>query len=150
QGPDRHGPGARGQPTGPCLRTGRDLPAEGEGLMSRQRTWFEARRPIWMEKPGPLENALKVIALVVITGLVIYPFWTVIATSLADRADIARQGGLVLIPANPSFDAYRILLDGGIVTKALAVSIGITVVGTAVNLVMTIAFAYALSRPSTV
>lgn len=115
-----------------------------------RRGWFEARRPIWMEKPGPVENALKVIALVIIVALVIYPFWTVIATSLADRADIARQGGLVLIPANPSFDAYRILLDGGIVTKALAVSIGITVIGTAVNLVMTIAFAYALSRPSTV
>lgn len=107
-------------------------------------------RPVWMEKPGPIEQAVKVAALVVVVLLVVYPFWTVIATSLADQADIARQGGLVLWPTRPSFDAYRILLNGGVVTDALVISIGITVVGTLANLVMTISFAYALSRPTVV
>jgi len=115
-----------------------------------RRSVFGGSRPIWMEKPGPVEQVLRAAALVLVVFLVIYPFWSVIATSLADQADIARQGGLVLIPANPSFDAYRILLSGGIVTQALLVSIGITVVGTAINLVMTISLAYALSRPSMV
>jgi putative aldouronate transport system permease protein len=53
----------------------------------------------------------------------------------------------VLWTNEPTLDSYRAVLSGGIVTRALLVSAGITVVGTALSLVSTIALAYALSRP---
>jgi putative aldouronate transport system permease protein len=54
---------------------------------------------------------------------------------------------ILLWPEEPSLTAYRTIFTGGIVTRALMVSIGVTVVGTLLSLVTTIALAYALSRP---
>jgi ABC-type glycerol-3-phosphate transport system permease component len=86
--------------------------------------------------------------LVVISVMVLYPFLTVLATSLATQAEITRNGGLILLwPQEPSLGAYRSIFAGGVVTRATAVSIGITVVGTLLSLVTTTAMAYALSRP---
>ncbi|GAA2348672.1 hypothetical protein GCM10010431_85660 [Streptomyces kunmingensis] len=50
-------------------------------------------------------------------------------------------------PEHPTLGAYRDILDGGIVTHALGVSIGVTLVGTLLSLACTVFLAYALSRP---
>jgi putative aldouronate transport system permease protein len=90
----------------------------------------------------------KATLLTVICVVVIYPFITVLATSFATEAEVARNGGLILIwPAEPTFNAYRTIFQGGLVTRALMVSVGVTVVGTLVSLSTTTALAYALSRP---
>lgn len=79
---------------------------------------------------------------------VVVPFWAVLMTSIAAPEEINRAGGFVLWTNEPTLDAYRAVLSGGIVTRALLVSAGITAVGTALSLVATIALAYALSRPA--
>jgi putative aldouronate transport system permease protein len=105
-------------------------------------------RPPWMEKETAAEKATKFVVLAIITVLVLYPFITVVATSLATQEEITRKGGLIVLwPERPSLGAYRSILSGGIVTRATMVSIGITVVGTILSLVTTTAMAYALSRP---
>ena len=105
-------------------------------------------RPPWMEKETTLEKISKFFVLAIISVLVIYPFITVVATSLATQEEITRKGGLIVLwPEQPSLGAYRSILSGGIVTRATMVSIGITVVGTLLSLVTTTAMAYALSRP---
>ena len=105
-------------------------------------------RPPWMEKETTLEKLSKFFVLAIISVLVIYPFITVVATSLATQEEITRKGGLIVLwPEQPSLGAYRSILSGGIVTRATMVSIGITVVGTLLSLVTTTAMAYALSRP---
>ncbi len=107
-----------------------------------------ATRPPWMEQATLLERAAKALILTVASVIVIYPFITVVATSLATQQEITRNGGLVLLwPSEPSLNAYRTIFTGGIVTRAVMVSIGVTVVGTLLSLVTTIALAYALSRP---
>lgn len=100
-----------------------------------------------MEKPGPLTLAAKGIALVAVLALVLVPFLIVISTSLASPEQVIENGGWVLWPTELSFGGYREILSGGLVTKAMLVSVGITVAGTAISLGCTVMFAYTLSRP---
>jgi putative aldouronate transport system permease protein len=93
-------------------------------------------------------TALKAIVLIVVCLVVILPFISVISTSLADQRQITETGGYVLLPERPSFSAYHAILAGGVVTRALIVSVGIAVVGTLLALAVTSAMAYSLSRPS--
>ena len=50
-----------------------------------------------MEPPGPLVQVAKFIALAISVLLVIIPFWTVLATSLADQQAINSSGGGMVI-----------------------------------------------------
>lgn len=105
-------------------------------------------RPPWMEKEGPILMGIKVLVLVVVCLLVLYPFANIIGTSLASEAEIIRRNGLViLLPSEPTLAAYEAIFAGGVVTRAMMISIGVTLVGTAANLVATTMLAYALSRP---
>jgi putative aldouronate transport system permease protein len=100
-------------------------------------------RPVWMGKPAPPVQALKVLCILAISALMLYPFWNVIAVSLAESADV-RYGGL--LPRAWSLEAYQSILRGGIVSRALLVSGGITVVGTGLSMITTSMMAYGLTR----
>ncbi|QQM39155.1 carbohydrate ABC transporter permease [Streptomyces liliifuscus] len=104
-------------------------------------------RPAWMEKPRPLTQAAKAVALVAVVLLVCVPFLVILSTSLASPEEVVDNGGWVLWPTEPTVQAYRDILDGGIVTHALGVSAGVTAVGTLLSLFCTVTLAYALSRP---
>ncbi|MCX2928223.1 carbohydrate ABC transporter permease [Streptomyces sp. NEAU-W12] len=104
-------------------------------------------RPGWMEKPKPVTQVAKAIALVVVVLLVCVPFLVILSTSLASQQEVVNNGGWVLWPTEPTLQAYRDILSGGIVTHALGVSAGVTVVGTVLSLACTVTLAYALSRP---
>ena len=56
-------------------------------------------------------------------------------------------GGLVTVPGELSLAAYEQLFSGGVVTRSVLVSLGVTVVGTALSLTVTVLAAYGLSRP---
>ena len=105
------------------------------------------RRLAWLEKPTRAERLGVVLVLGFVVLAVLAPLWTVVATSLATEAEIVQGGGLVLIPSRPSLDAYATILRGGVVTRAVLVSLGITLVGTPASVIATTALAYALSRP---
>ncbi|GAA1360605.1 carbohydrate ABC transporter permease [Streptomyces beijiangensis] len=104
-------------------------------------------RPAWVEKPKPVTQAGKAVAIVVLLVLVLVPFLVIISTSLASNQEVVDNGGWVIWPAHPTTRAYRQILDGGIVTQALGVSVGVTLVGTLFSLACTTFLAYALSRP---
>ncbi|MFI6896865.1 carbohydrate ABC transporter permease [Streptomyces sp. NPDC050256] len=118
--------------------------------MSRTAQAHRTARPAWMEKPKPVTQAGKAIALVVTVLLVVIPFWVVIATSLAPDAQVVENGGWALWPDEFSFRAYDKVISGGVVTHALLVSVGVTVIGTAASLLCTVLLAYALARPGVV
>lgn len=103
-------------------------------------------RPPWMEKPTRVGQAAKGLAVVVVIAAVAYPLLGVIGTSFASQTDIIRSSGLVLWPDHPTLDAYRTIFTGGVVTRALMVSFGITVFGTLASLLVTVGMAYGLSR----
>ena len=64
----------------------------------------------------------------------------------SDLGSINQAGGLVLVPHGLTLNAYRTMLAGGPVLRALMVSLGITVIGTFVSMVVSVLCAYGLSR----
>lgn len=114
-----------------------------------QRT-RERARPIWDEEPSVPAKLLRGLFLALYAGAVLVPIWAVVATSLASEEALTRAGGdLVLFPTDFTLQAYREILSGGAVTQSLLFTIMLTVVGTAVSLVLTVGAAYGLSRPGT-
>ncbi|GAA2447908.1 carbohydrate ABC transporter permease [Streptomyces pulveraceus] len=103
-------------------------------------------RPPWMERPTRVGQTAKAVAIVVVVLAVAYPLVGVIGTSFASQTDIIKSSGLVLWPDHPTLDAYRTIFTGGVVTRALIVSVGITVLGTLASLLVTVGMAYGLSR----
>lgn len=105
-------------------------------------------RPVWMEKPSLVVRVLKFIALAVSVALVIIPFWSIIATSIASQDTInAAAGGMVMWPGGVDLTSYQAVLSGGVVTRAMVISILVTVIGTLLSLATTAGLAYWLSRP---
>jgi len=99
----------------------------------------------WMEKPSRLSRWTQHTLLVLMALVMIFPFIYIGAVSISSYEDVIGRR-LVIFPANPTLDAYRYVLASGIVTRAIGVSLFVTLVGTAVNLLMTITMAYSLSR----
>jgi putative aldouronate transport system permease protein len=100
-----------------------------------------------MERPSRAYLVAKVIVFAMIIVAVVYPFVSVLSTSLASQQDVDEGGGMVLVPLHPSFDAYVSIFQGGVITRSITVSIAITVVGTLLSLAVTTGLAYGLSRP---
>ncbi|AKU15292.1 carbohydrate ABC transporter permease [Luteipulveratus mongoliensis] len=103
-------------------------------------------RPIWADAPSPALRVLKAVALTVVVAVIAFPFLVVVSTSLASEQQLVANGGYVLWPSDPSFDAYRQVLGGGAVSRAVIVSVAVTVIGTAISLGATVLAAYALSQ----
>jgi putative aldouronate transport system permease protein len=118
------------------------------------RGWFQRQkaddaRPVWMEEPGPLMKIGKALTLLVIVIVMLFPMVYVLSMSLTSAEDAAR-GGLILWPQNPSLDAYRAILSGGVVQRALQVSLLLTLFGTAAQMFFTTTMAYGLSRSTVI
>ena len=105
-----------------------------------------AGRPPWMEHPSPAAQAGKTLLMVFLVFVMLFPFVYVIAVSFSSYRDVV-GGGLILFPTHPSLEAYKVIFTGGIVTRSLLVSVGITAVGTLTSMFMTVTMAYGLSRP---
>ncbi len=99
-----------------------------------------------MERPPLWVTALKTITLAVIVMMMVLPFLHVFAVSLSSYEDVL-AGGLVLFPSNPTLAAYEAIFRGGIVVRALQVSIGLTLFGTLAQMIFTTTMAWGLSRP---
>jgi multiple sugar transport system permease protein/putative aldouronate transport system permease protein len=104
-----------------------------------------ARAP-WEEPPTAVGQAGKGVVLFVVIAAVLVPLWVVVLTSLSTTGAIGRAGGLVIWPDGLTLDAYRQMLTNSQVTRALVVSLLVTLVGTFVSMVVSVLCAYGLSR----
>lgn len=102
-------------------------------------------RPIWQERPGPVVRLLKIVVLAFTVVVMVYPFIYVLAVSLSNPKAYT-PGDLLLWPRDLTTAAYRLVLSGRTVPRALIVSVGITTIGTAVSMFFTVTLAYGLSR----
>jgi putative aldouronate transport system permease protein len=84
--------------------------------------------------------------MIVICLIVLFPLFYVVSASLTPYSEVLRNGGFILFPRSLSFDAYRELLQQSQIPRAFMVTVIITVVGTLVNLILTMGTAYPLSR----
>lgn len=104
-------------------------------------------RAVWEEEPTAVGRLGKPVVLALIALAVAFPLYVVVVTSLSSTEAVTRAGGLVVVPRELTVAAYVQLLSGGVVTKALLISVGITAIGTAFSLGITVLAAYGLSRP---
>ncbi|MWV42673.1 ABC transporter permease subunit [Paenibacillus sp. HJL G12] len=82
----------------------------------------------------------------VIIVVVLYPLIFVVSASFSDPAKVL-NGEVWLLPKNVSLDAYANILHNGKIWTGYGNTIIYTVVGTVVNMILTILAAYPLSRP---
>jgi multiple sugar transport system permease protein/putative aldouronate transport system permease protein len=103
-------------------------------------------RPAWQGEPGPVAKVAKSGTISVVLAVIVVPLYTVVLTSFSTQGSVNAAGGMVLAPHGLTINAYRQILGGGVVTRALMVSFGITVVGTVFSMVVSVLAAYGLSR----
>ncbi|MFC3803931.1 carbohydrate ABC transporter permease [Cohnella sp. GCM10012308] len=94
-------------------------------------------------------KGFQVFAHVMMTLLALFcllPFVLLIVSSITDEKALIHNG-YSFIPASLDFSAYKFLLgDSNSIVKAYGVTVLVTVIGTATNLVLTTLMAYPLSR----
>lgn len=83
--------------------------------------------------------------LAVITLVTFFPILYIIAGSFASVKELA-VNRFLLIPKEPTLDAYRYIFSTSTLMRSMFVTIMVTVTGTIVNLFMTCLMAYPLSR----
>lgn len=77
---------------------------------------------------------------------IVFPLLYVVSVSVTPYSELVKHGGFVIIPSAATLDTYRIFLSDSLIPSAYKVTVFITVVGTAVNLVLTSLMAYPLSK----
>lgn len=95
------------------------------------------------------KKGFQIVANIIMLLLAIFcliPFILLITSSITDELSLVRNG-YSFFPSKFSFDAYRyLLIDSMSIAKGYAISAGVTGVGTLVNVLLTVLFAYPLSR----
>ncbi|WP_033346686.1 carbohydrate ABC transporter permease [Catenuloplanes japonicus] len=103
-------------------------------------------RPVWEEKPSILGQLGKGTVLTLVTAAVLVPLWVVLVTSLSSSKTINAAGGYVVIPREFDPSAYVVIFSGGLIGRAVWVSVLITAIGTSISLALTVLAAYGLAR----
>lgn len=104
---------------------------------------MRAQMPAWRTMPSYPVRLLKGVVIAAIFAIMLYPLIYVVLSSFMP-ASATLEGSL--IPSAWSLQAYRVILEGGLVTRALGVSVGVTLVGTALSVLATTTLAYGLTR----
>lgn len=101
--------------------------------------------PYWARHQSAWGVAGRGVAGVICVALVVLPVANVVLVSLLPERDLIQYLGHLAVPRALSLESYANILQNGVVVRALGVSVGITVVGTAISMVITTAMAYGLS-----
>ncbi|MFB5677897.1 carbohydrate ABC transporter permease [Paenibacillus terreus] len=94
---------------------------------------------------GRIFTAVNSTLLILIALTCLLPFVNVIASSFASTQEVVAKK-FILFPTTFSLDAYKYILSTPTIFKSLGVSVGVTLVGTLVSMVLTAFMAYGLSR----
>jgi putative aldouronate transport system permease protein len=90
-------------------------------------------------------DVLNYSILTLVSVLAMLPILYVISASLVTPEEMLAKK-IVLIPTKITFSAYQYLLSSNVIVKSIGVSIFITVIGTAINMFMTVLTAYPISK----
>jgi len=90
-------------------------------------------------------DSINIILLSIIGLITLIPFVYVFAGSFTTVAELAEKQ-FVIIPTQFTFEAYRYIFSTNTVSRAMGVSVGVTLAGTIFSLVLTILMAYGLSK----
>lgn len=91
-------------------------------------------------------NGIIIVLLALCGAAALFPMLYVISVSITPISEVLKNGGFLLIPKEITFTAYSKLIHESGMMDALGITILITVLGTALNMVFTVLMAYPLSR----
>ncbi|MEK3715785.1 carbohydrate ABC transporter permease [Paenibacillus sp. FSL R7-0333] len=94
---------------------------------------------------GRIFTFVNTAILVLIALVCLLPFINIIASSFATTQEVMAKR-FILFPTTFSLDAYRYILSTPTIFRGLGVSVGVTVAGTVVSMLLTALMAYGLSR----
>ncbi|ULL14730.1 carbohydrate ABC transporter permease [Paenibacillus sp. H1-7] len=83
--------------------------------------------------------------LILVAAVMLIPFLYILLISFATEQEVLAKSFLVF-PTQFSLTGYRYIFSTPILLRSLAVTIGVTVIGTFVNLLLTVLMAYPLAR----
>lgn len=115
---------------------------------SLRSLWARGRTetPLWQRDRKWYTSLIKGVALAIAAFAILFPILNIVLISLMTQKELVQYaGGLNLFPRHLTLAAYQLIFSGGIVTRALLVSAGITIVGTALSLVVSSCLAFGLS-----
>lgn len=92
-------------------------------------------------------QALLVLLMLLVTLTMILPLLHILARSLSDPAQSGSMSGLAILPKGFSLMNYKVLFSNKNLVPSIFNSLFITVVGTVLNILLTVMAAYALTRP---
>jgi len=90
-------------------------------------------------------DVFNVIFLVSFAAITVIPFIYIIGTSFATQAEMASRS-FFLIPRTFQLESYKYILSSRTLPQAMWVSVWTTMLGTLVSMVLTLTFAYPLSK----
>lgn len=90
-------------------------------------------------------DLVNMLLLAIVAIMCLIPFLHVVMTSFATEAEITRKP-FIIIPTEFTLSAYKYILSTNTIFRALGVSVGVTLVGTLVSMLLTCLMAYGLTR----
>lgn len=105
-----------------------------------------------LQHSSPRDRVFDGVNIAILLGfaaLTILPFLYVLAASFASESEIASRP-FFLWPDRPTLDTYRYIFSTDTFVRSLLVTIGVTAVGTVIQIAMTLLMAYPLSSPNLV
>lgn len=97
-------------------------------------------------RPERAVDAVVVTLLLLVAAFAVVPLLVVVAASFTPYSEVLANGGYVLLPRDFTLEGYISIWTQTRIPRAMAVSVFITVVGTSLNLLLSVGLAWPMSR----
>ncbi|WP_373284411.1 carbohydrate ABC transporter permease [Pullulanibacillus pueri] len=87
-----------------------------------------------------------IVLLLLIAATAVFPLLYVLSASLTPYSEVLKNGGFILLPKKFTLAAYNEILGQSKVIHAFGVTVFVTIVGTFINLILSLLMAFPLSR----
>jgi len=85
-------------------------------------------------------------AMVLLMIVTLYPFWNILVSSVSSPGAISAKGAMLIWPEGFNLNSYKLVFKNPAILTGYRNTIFLVVVGTSINMLLTIFGAYALSR----
>lgn len=86
------------------------------------------------------------VLLILLSLAIIIPVASVVVNSFVSAAEVARRGQFILWPEEFDFSAYNMLFNSDRIYSGYLNTLFVTIMGTALSMILTISLAYPLSK----
>lgn len=97
-------------------------------------------------KTDRIVDAILYTVLTLFALVTLFPIYYVLVMSATPIEVVLEKGGFVIFPTEITWEGYKAIFESPVILQALKVTVFVTVVGTALNLIVTTLLAYPLSK----